>query len=132
MERKYITICEASNILHVSTVTARKMAGKPDKVSRTKYNLPLFLYDREKILSLRDEQNKKVIVRQCEKCRICHRKLQKEELVGGRCKQCRADYCVINFCQGNCFTCPLSKDLISCLKKSLEKIEKGEIKCPCL
>lgn len=125
----YIDICEVSEILKVSVVTARKLAGDPDKVTKTKYNLPLFLYDKKRIVAIAEERKAKSICKLCERCRICHAKLKKDDLVGGRCQQCRADLCVMNFCLNKCTFCPYNKDLVSCLKKSIEKFEKGEIKC---
>lgn len=125
----YIDICEVSEILKVSVVTARKLAGDPDKVTKTKYNLPLFLYDKKRIVAIAEERKAKSICKLCERCRICHSKLAKDDLVGGRCKQCRADFCVINFCQNRCCFCPVNPEMIECLKKAIKKFENGEIKC---
>lgn len=120
----FLDIYEVAEILNVSTVTARKLAGKPDIISSTKYNLPLFHYRKEKILSIAEKRKMKDCCKPCEKCRICHQKLEKEELVGGRCKQCRADLCVANFCQKKCCLCSVTNpDLLFCLKKAIEKME---------
>lgn len=127
----YLDIYEVAEILNVTTVTARKLAGKPDVITKTKYNLPLFHYRKEKILSIAEKRKMKERCKGCEKCRICHSKLAKDDLVGGRCKQCRADLCVMNFCQNRCCFCPVNPEMIECLKKAIKKFENGEIKCCC-
>ena len=119
----FVDVCRAADLLGVSIVTARKLLGKPDKVIQTKYNLPHHLYSEEKLKAALEKQGNKKRTK-CEMCRRCHIRKDKTDLVGGRCQQCRADLCVLNFCRGNCITCgQCVPRLLDMLKTSIAKAE---------
>lgn len=119
----YVDICKAAEMLNVSVVTARKLLGKPDKVISTKYNLPHYLYTEDRLQIAIDKRKEKQFSK-CEMCRMCHVRKKKDDLIGGRCQQCRADMCVLNFCRGNCLTCDkCAPRLLDLLKKSIAKVE---------
>lgn len=122
----YVDICRAAEILNVSTVTARKLLGKPDKVESTKYNLPHYLYSFPKILNAIDKRQQNAKKKYCDVCRKCHIRCNTDDLIGGRCMQCRADLCVFNFC--SCGKLPFGKQnprMIECLRNALAKAESG-------
>lgn len=127
----FLSIDKAAEILKVSDVTARKLLGKPDEVIKNKYNLPVFLYAKERIEAIQEYRQTKISCEKHEKCRVCHEDHCKHELVGGRCEQCRADSYVANFCQDRCHFCKNEKELIAFLKKAIERFESGEMKCCC-
>ena len=119
------TIREAAETLGVSIVTARKMLGKPDKIDRTKYNLPKHLYAIPRVEEEKQKQSKKSDTEPAsEKCRICHCVTCKERLKGGRCDSCRARNCLLSFCCNGCIVGgKVDCELLSCLKEAIQKIE---------
>lgn len=116
-----IDITEAADIIGVSTVTARKLI-EPVRTEQNKYNLPRYLYskaDAEKAAS-----DRKKLKFPCEVCRRCHIHCKKCDIVGGRCLQCRADLCVMNFCGVTCCTCKEADPrIIACLREAIERTE---------
>lgn len=117
-----IDITEASAIIGVTSVTARKLLGDPVIVEKNKYNLPRYLYLRASAEKAAKERRK--LKSPCEVCRRCHVSHHKCEIVGGRCLQCRADLCVLNFCGVTCCPCQeADPKFILCLKRAIERAE---------
>lgn len=123
----YYTIREAADTLGVSVVTARKMLGKPDRIERTKYNLPKHLYAIQRVDEVKQKQSEKKSVPSVpssEKCRMCHCVTCKDRLKGGRCDSCRARNCLLSFCCNGCIIGgKVDCELLSCLKEAIKKIE---------
>lgn len=116
-----IDINEAAELIGVSAVTARKLLT-PVKTERNKYNLPRFLY--AKADAENAAKDRKRLKCPYEVCRRCHSYLKKCDIVGGRCLQCRADLCVMNFCGVTCCTCKEADPrMIACLREAIARAE---------
>ena len=128
---KFFAIDEAAILLGVSKVTARHLLGTPDKMDRSKYNRPVFFYASDHVQAVKQDRasSKSMRDEKTECCRICHKKHDKTELTGGRCNECRACLCLLNFCCHNCLNCDkFDKNLFSCMKNAMEKIEAENAK----
>ena len=121
-----VTIQAAADILETSIVTARKRLGKPDAVETTKYNRSRFLYARHRVCEIAAQESA-CRIKSGEMCRICRERHSQAEMVGGRCNQCRANLCLMNFCCHNCLNCEkFDKTLLQCMKNAVEAIEHGK------
>lgn len=123
-----VTIQQAAEMLNTSIVTARKWLGSPDQIEPNKFNRPRFLYARKRVQAEAQKQNKvSSCTQQGEMCRICRERHCPAEMVGGRCHQCRANLCLLNFCCHNCLNCDkFDRELLRCMKNAVEALEHDE------
>lgn len=122
MNEKLIDIYEASKIIGTSVVTARKLLGEPVKVVATKYNLPRYLYSESAVLQVAEKRH--APKSDFTECRRCHCKFRKSEMSGGKCRQCKADLCVLKFCGLIRRPCESADPaLIACLRNAIDNAE---------
>lgn len=100
------TIKQAAEELNVSTVTARKWLGDPDDMERLPNGNTVFLYSPCKVCAA----GKAIISAHAEKtpkgyrkCRSCPAICKPEELINGKCADCKAfdlcrKYCCPDLC----------------------------------
>ena len=122
MNEKLIDIDEASQIIGTSVVTARKLLGEPVKIVTTKYNLPRYLYSESSVLKAAEVRN--TPKSEFTECRRCHCKFKKSEITGGKCRQCKADVCILKFCGLIHRPCESADPaLITCLRNAIDNAE---------
>lgn len=122
MNEKLIDIYEASKIIGTSVVTARKLLGEPVKVVTTKYNLPRYLYSESSVLQVAEKRH--IPKSDFAECRRCHCKFRKSEMSGGKCRQCKADLCILKFCGLTRRPCESADPaLIACLRNAIDNAE---------
>ena len=122
MNDNLIDISEASRIFGTSIVTARKLIGDPVMSVKNKYNLPRYLYSESAVLKAAEAR--RTMRTDLAECRRCHCKFKKTEIIGGKCRQCKADICVLKFCGIAKLPCENADPaLIACLRKAIDNAE---------
>ena len=122
MSEKLIDISEASEIIGTSVVTARHLLGKPEKIERTKYNLPRYFYSESAVSKAKESRN--ISRGKFIECRRCHCQFPRDQISSGKCRQCNADICVLKFCGLLRRPCDdADPALIACLRKAIDYAE---------
>ena len=106
-EENFVTTEEAAEILGLQRSQARALLGEPDRVWESAAGRIQYIFDRQRVMSIKDKREQRKIKRQTEQglrsCYFCRENFHKEELFGGLCPSCQARKLIKNFaCHGDC------------------------------
>ena len=106
-EENFVTTEEAAEILGLHRSQARALLGEPDRVWESAAGRIQYIFERQRVLSIKNKREERKIKRQIEQglrsCYFCREKYHKEDLFGGLCLKCQARKLIKNFaCRGDC------------------------------
>ena len=126
-EENFVTTEEAAEILGLHRSQARALLGEPDRVWESAAGRIQYIFDRQRVLSIKSKREERRIKRQIEQglrsCYFCREKFHKEELFGGLCPKCQARKLIKNFaCHGDCCKNCCDTKRLELLASAIEQI----------
>lgn len=126
-EENFVTTEEAAEILGLQRSQARALLGEPDRVWESAAGRIQYIFDRQRVLSIKSKREERKMKRQAEQnlrsCYFCREKYQKEDLFGGLCPKCQARKLIKNFaCRGDCCKNCCDTKRLQLLSNAIEQI----------
>ena len=126
-EENFVTTEEAAEILGLHRSQARALLGEPDRVWESAAGRIQYIFDRQRVLSIKSKREERKIKRQTEQglraCYFCREKYHKEDLLGGLCPKCQARKLIKNFaCRGDCCKNCCDTKRLQLLASAIEQI----------